>query len=158
MSASTQPVQTRYLRYLGAVLAVIVALVHFMHPRLGFQRLLLYVEVGTLFDPRPLLFTLSALAIFGGMLLAYNEVYVRAVYVAGIALMLVFLVGYGAWHTVLEHGGFWPHLPAHAHEDRGFIEIMIAHLRADRWAVVSKFAEVTLVVILAALLILDSER
>lgn len=150
-------IDVRSLRMFGGVLALIVALLHFLHPQLGFQRLILHFELGTLFDPRPLVFTLAAIAIAIGIIFVYNDFLVRPIYVLGILLMLIFIIGYGAWHTVLDHGGFWPHIPAHGHPDQGFIEIIGNHLQADRWALTSKVAELALLVVLVVLTAVDRE-
>ncbi len=138
------------LRYLAAVLAVAVAAVHLLHPRLGAPRLVMFLEIGTLFDPRPLAFTLAGFLIVFGIVLAYQGLFVRAVYLGGIALMLVFLFGYVAWHTVLDHGAFWPHIQAHGH-DTGVIETVWVHLVSDTYATVSKPLEVALLAVLVAL-------
>lgn len=139
------------LRYLGAILAVIVAGIHILHPQLGGPRLLLHLQAGTLFDPRPLAFVLSGFLIVFGILLVYNGLFVRQIYLAGIGLMLVFLLGYVAWHTALDHGGFWPHIPAHGHDDIGVIEAVWLHLSSDATAAVSKLHELALLVVLAVL-------
>ena len=114
----------------------------------------MFLEIGTLFDPRPLPFTLFGFAIVFGVVLAYQGLFVRAVYLGGIALMLVFLLGYVAWHTVLDHGAFWPHIEAHGH-DTGVFETVWVHLVSDTHPMASKLLEVALLAVLAALYRLD---
>ena len=143
------------LRYLGAILAAAVAAIHLLHPRLGAPRLMMHLQIGTLFDPRPLAFTLSAFLMVFGVLLVYHGVWVRQVYLLGIALLVVHLVGYVAWHTVLDHGGFWPHIHAHGHGDAGVVETVWIHLVDDTVAMVSKLLEMALIVVLAGLYRLD---
>lgn len=143
------------LRYIAAVLAIAVAAVHLLHPRLGAPRLVMFLEFGTLLDPRPLAFTLAGFFIVFGIVLVYQGLFVRAVYLGGIALMLVFVFGYVAWHTVLNHGGFWPHIHAHGH-DGGVVETVWIHLVSDTYAMVSKLLEAALLAVLVALYRLDS--
>lgn len=140
------------LRRAAGLLAVGVAVIHLFHPRLGFPRLVMHLQLGTLFDPRPLLFTVVGFAILAGTLLAYNGVLVRPIYLAGIGTMVVLLVGYVAWHTVLDHGAFWPHIPAgHSHDDAGVVYVVLTHLAADSIALVSKLLEFALLVVLGVL-------
>ncbi|APX95983.1 hypothetical protein SAMN05421809_0080 [Natronorubrum daqingense] len=142
------------LRALTGGVAVAVAGLHLFHPTLGLPRLLEYVQLGTLYDPRPLLFTLSGLAIFVGIVLVatdFVDVPNRHLYALGIGLVLAYLIGYVAWHTVLEHGAFWPHIEAHGHHDQGVLETVVAHLLDDVHALASKTTEVVLLVLLVVL-------
>ncbi|WP_254864116.1 hypothetical protein [Halovivax gelatinilyticus] len=145
------------LRPVAAGVALVVAIAHLFHPTLGFPRLVEHLRLGTLYDPRPMLFTLSAVAIVAGVLLAYNGVRRQPLYVGGIVLIVAYLAGYGAWHTVLEHGGFWPHIEAHGHHDMGHAAVVVDHLLDDAWALVSKVVEAALLVLLVALLAIDDE-
>lgn len=145
------------LRLLGAALAFLVAGIHVLHPQLGFPRLVRHITIGTLFDPRPLAFTLSGVAIVVGVLLVYNRVAKRPIYLLGMGLMVTYIVGYVAWHTVLGHGAFWPHQPAIYYEDMGFLEIVLGHLVAEPIAAASKLLELSLLVVLAALYRLDRD-
>ena len=147
----------RAIRYAAGTLAFVVAVLHLFHPQYGFTRLVQYVQVGTLFDPRPLVFTLSGLAIVAGVLLVFNGVTKRPVYLAGIALMVTYLVGYGAWHTVLEHGGFWPYIEPYGHHEMGTIAVIVDHLRHDWLALASKLAELALLALLVVLYRFDRE-
>lgn len=154
--ASLRGYPIRYVRYAAAVLAAVVAGVHLLHPQLGGPRLLVHLQVGTLFDPRPIAFVLSAFLILFGIMLVYNRVLVRLVYVGGIVLMLTYLFGYAAWHTVLEHGAFWPHIEAHGHHDAGVFEIIWIHLVDDTIAMASKLLEAALLVLLVVLYRVES--
>lgn len=146
----------RRLRPAAAVLAAAVAAIHLFHPQLGAPRLVVYLRLGTLFDPRPLLFTVSAFLVVFGVLLVYHDLYVRAVYLSGAGLMLTYLLGYGVWHTALDHGAFWPHLPSQGHTDIGVLETVAVHLAADAVAAVSALLEFGLFVLLVALYRVES--
>ena len=149
--------QIRILRVCAGALAVLVAWLHLLHPEYGYDQLLRYVEFGTLFDPRPPLFVLSGLAILAGVVLVLTDVSKRPVYLFGTALIGTYLLGYVAWHTVLDHGAFWPHIEPHHHETAGLVESMVDHLQADTIALVSKAAEVVLLLLLLALSVTDTE-
>lgn len=143
------------LRGTAGLFALLVAWTHLLHPRLGFSRFLLYLEVGTLYDPRPPLFILVSVAIMVGLVLGVLGIRRRALYAGGIVVTLALIVGYVAWHTVLSHGAFWPHIEAHAHHDVGIMENIAQHLLNDRIALVSKLAEVGTLVLLVVLLLVD---
>ncbi|RQG90679.1 hypothetical protein [Natrarchaeobius chitinivorans] len=157
ISRSLDEHHTRFLRVCAGGLAVLVAWLHLLHPEYGYEHLLRYIEYGTVYDPRPPLFVGSGLAIFAGIVLAFKGVGKRRVYLLGIALMGVYLLGYVAWHTVLDHGAFWPHIDPHHHDDVGLVESMVAHLQADTIAMVSKTAETVLLFLLAVLYGTDVE-
>ena len=156
-SATERPgVGVRELQYGGAILATVVTGIHLLHPQLGAPRLITYLQVGTLFDPRPLAFTVSAFLIVFGMVLVYQGLFVRQVYLLGSVLMVTFILGYVAWHTVLDHGSFWPHIHAHSHHEMGILETMWVHLIGDPVAMVSKAHELALLVVLVVLYRTDS--
>lgn len=140
---------------IAGVLAVLVAGIHLLHPRLGFPRLIDHLRIGTLFDPRPLTFTLAGLAILVGIVLVYHRYRVGEIYLLGMALMVTFLLGYAVWHTVLDHGGFWPHIHGHGHADTGVVETVWVHLAGDTVAAMSKLYEVLLLVLLFVLYRVD---
>ena len=144
------------LRYVAGGLAIVVAMIHLLHPRLGAPRLLVHIQQGILFDPRPLVFTISGFLMIVGILLVYQGVFVRQVYVAGVLLMLSFLFGYAAWHTVLDHGAFWPHIHGHGH-DTGVVETIRIHLVDDTVALVSKLLEAILLAALVVLYRMDTD-
>ena len=145
------------LRIAAGALAIFVGWVHVLHPDYGYTQLLLYVEFGTVYDPRPPLFVLSGLAIFVGVVLLIYDRSKRHLYLLGILLMVTYIVGYVSWHTVLDHGAFWPYIEAHHHHEVGVIESMVDHLRADTIAMVSKLAELLLLVLLGLLYRFDTD-
>lgn len=132
-------------------LALLVAVIHIFHPRLGFPRLVQHIQLGTLYDPRPLVFTISGLAIIVGVLLVFNGIARKRVYLLGIALMVTYLAGYIGWHTVLDHGAFWPYIEYHGHSEAGLLETIAAHLLDGPRELTSKAAEFTLLVLLLVL-------
>lgn len=141
----------RYLRRTAGLLGVVVAGIHMLHPQYGIPRLVQYLVVGVYADPRPFAFTLAGFFIFAGIGLGYFGLFDRAVYLGGIALCLTFLGGFAVWHTVLDHGVFWPHIESHGHTHADPITVILQHLAADTTALVSKLAEATLAIVLAAL-------
>ena len=157
VSKSFDDRHVRFLRVCAGALAILVAWLHLLHPEYGYEQLLHYIEFGIVYDPRPPLFVLSGLAIFAGVVLVFRDVAKRPVNLLGIALVGTYLLGYVAWHTVLDHGAFWPHIEPHHHEDGGLVESMIAHLRADTIAMVSKTAEFVLLILLTVLYVVDSD-
>ena len=146
------------LRVVAVVLAVVVAGVHLLHPSQGGVALLVFARVGYLGDPRPLLFTLGTFALVFGVIAGALGVERRPLYVGGIAVTLSFLVGFLAWHTVLDHGGFWPSLQPNDHPDRHALVVAADHLRRDGLLLAAKLAELALLAALAVLYRLDSAR
>jgi hypothetical protein len=144
---------TRRLQYLGAALAILVALLHLLDPNHGMLELfaLLYTNPQLLvYDPRPAAFVLSATALLVGVSLSRNAPNRRPYYVAGIALALTYVVGYLAWHLT-GHGGFLPGREPLLHGVSP-VENVVRHLTGDPWAAVSMASELTLVAVLVALL------
>ncbi len=138
----------RTLRRAAAGLAVLVAAIHLYW---AMPVLLRQLQAGLIHDPRPIAFVIASAAIVAGVTLTALGAERRPFYLGGIALMAVFLVGYAAWHTVLDHGAFWPGRPAYHHHDQGFITIMVTHLADDPIALVSKTAELALLTLLGVL-------
>lgn len=148
MSAGAEQASDRKLRRLAGVLAVVVAGIHlYWALPVAAQQL----QFGILHDPRPAAFLLATMAMLMGGLLVVQGFDPLPVYIGGILLMLVFLVGYGAWHTVLDHGAFWPGRHAHGHADQGPIQLILTHLRGDSLALASKLAEAALLAVLSVL-------
>lgn len=141
---------TQHLLPITAGLAVLVGGLHFFHPTHGFPRLLQYLQFWVAPDPRPFAFTLSGIAIFAGIGLTVADVHRKKLYALGIGMMLTFLLGYGAWHTVLGHGTFWPGIESNAHADESPLVTISAHLLNDGYALLSKLSELAL---LAALVV-----
>lgn len=101
------------------------------------------------------MFTLACFLIALGIVLVYQGILVREVYLLGICLMIVFIVGYAAWHSVLAHGDFWPYIESHGHKDLGPVELFVAHALTDTVGIVSKVLEMLLGVVLSMFYILD---
>lgn len=142
------------LRVVAGLLALFVAVVHLLHPSQGGVALFVYAKAGYLGDPRPLAFTLGAFALVSGVLLGYNGFVGRRLYLGGLAVTLVFLVGFLFWHTLLDHGAFWPHLEPNAHGGNPLV-VAAQHLLDDPLALASKLGEVALLGCLVVLLWVD---
>lgn len=147
--------QVGRLRVAAALLAVVVAGIHLLHPSQGGAALLVFARVGYLGDPRPLLFTLGAFALLFGVIAGVQGIDRRPLYLGGIAVTLAFLLGFLAWHTLLDHGGFWPHLEANEHPDRNALLVAVDHLRRDALLLAAKLAEVGLLGALTVLYRVD---
>lgn len=144
----------RRLRYLGAALAYLLAVLYLFHPTLGAPALVVYVEAGTpLVDPRPAAFVLSAVALLVGVKLVLLGVARRPIYLLGVALLVAHLGGYVLWHAT-GHGGFLPWREVRAH-DAGALALVASHLAGDGWALVAKFAEAALLSVLVVLFAID---
>ena len=140
------------LRYAGAALAYLVALVHLFHPTHGFARLvtLLVADASLLVaDPRPLAFVLSGFAIVAGVNLLLFDVPRRPVYALGAGLVATYVVGYFAWH-LSGHGGV---LPGREPLFHGLAphEAVLDHLTSDPWAAAAVGSELLLLAVLALL-------
>jgi len=141
------------LGVIGAGLAYLVAGIHLFHPQYGFLRLARLLSTGNpsllVYDPRPMAFVLSALAILLGIKLAIADVRRNAVYLVGLVLTATYFVGYFAWHLT-GHGGF---LPGRAPLYHGMhpIEAVVSHLANYPLAAAAKLAEAALFVVLAVL-------
>lgn len=142
------------LRQVAGGLALFTAVVHLLHPSQGGAALLVYADVGYLGDPRPLAFTLAAFALISGVLLGYNGFAGRPLYLGGVAVTGLFLGGFVAWHTLLDHGAFWPHLEPNAHGGNPLV-VAVQHLLDDPLVLASKLAELALLACLLVLLRVD---
>lgn len=143
------------LRRGAALLAVAIAGIHLFHPTFGVLRLIQYAQLGTLYHPLPLVFTVIGFLIVFGIVLVYQGLLVRTVYLAGIVTMVGLVVGYGLWHAGLDHGAFWPHIDAHGHPDTSPVSLLLAHIRSDALGVLSKVLELTLLAVLSVLYALE---
>lgn len=149
-----------HLRYLAAGLAYLVAAVHIFHPKRGFPRLAKILMLNDpmqhlIYDPRPLLFVLSGIAILIGIKLVLFGFPRKPIYAMGMALMAVYFMGYFAWH-LSGHGGF---LPVREPLYHGLhpVEATVSHLRGYAWARWSKIAEAILFIVLAVLFSRETE-
>lgn len=143
------------LRLIAGALAVVVAGLHAYWALPDMARQL---SVWQFPDPRPAAFLLVTMAMMMGLALAVQGFDPLPIYVGGAGIMVTFLGGYVAWHTVLEHGAFWPGRHAHGHHDAGAVEVVIDHLAADAFALVSKVTELALLVVLVALIAIEIRR
>ena len=102
----------RKLRFLALQVVGAVAAIHFV---VGAAELLRFAAGGLLGEyltggqalsqPEPLLFTLSALALLGGVVaVGIGRLDHRRAYLLGAGLMGTYIVGWLAWHSVLSHG------------------------------------------------------
>ena len=102
----------RKLRFLALQVVGAVAAIHFV---VGAAELLRFAAGGLLGEyltggqalsqPEPLLFTLSALALLGGVVaVGVGRLDHRRAYLLGAGLMGTYIVGWLAWHSVLSHG------------------------------------------------------
>lgn len=154
-NTTTEPrLSTRQLEYIGVALAYIVAALHLFHPRRGFPRLILILGLDEptkhlLYDPRPVAFVISALAILIGVKLVLFGLPRKPIYAAGMALMVTYIIGYIAWHLT-GHGGFLPGREPLYHGLHP-VEALIEHLIEYPIARASKIAEALLFAVLALL-------
>lgn len=141
----------RRLQFVTAGLALVVAGMHVLHPTQGGHALMAYAMVGQLGDPRPLLFVIGSFALLFGIMLGFNGFDGKPLYLGGIVVSLAFFLGYGVWHTVLDHGAFWPHIEGHGHHSGNALVVVFEHLLSDSLALASSIAELALLGCLAAL-------
>lgn len=168
----------RKLRFVALQVVGAVAVIHLVA---GVAELARFADAGllgayvtsdqVLSQPEPLLFTVSALAILAGVLavgLGYLDY--RRAYALGIAVMGVYLLGWLAWHSMLDHGLVGGgEQAAEDHTHAGLVEIVSTHyleptvgifVGADQpgqvtLAVISKTLEAVAVAVLVALYLLD---
>ncbi|MFB6206227.1 MAG: hypothetical protein ABEJ05_06860 [Haloglomus sp.] len=105
------PSRARKLRFLAVQLVGAVAVIHLV---VGLTELIEILVNGLLVTyltefvferPRTLLFTVSGVAILGGLVAAARgRLELRRAYLLGAAMLATYLVGWLAWHTVLDHG------------------------------------------------------
>ena len=126
----------RKLRFLTLQVVGAVAVVHIV---VGVAELVRFASGGLLVEyltggqvvsqPEPWLFALSGLAILGGVL-AVGLGYLghRRAYLLGAAAMVTFLVGWLAWHSVLDHalGGGGP-ATTDGQTHRGLLDVVASH-------------------------------
>lgn len=137
------------LRYAAGLLAVAVAGIHLYW---AFPRLVTQIQAGIVPDPRPVLFIGSGVAILLGIAQILDGRDPRRIYLAGIGLMVAYLVGYVGWHTFSGHGGFfWPWGPEPITHPEPLSHVITEHLLADPLALASKLLELTLAGLLAVL-------
>lgn len=139
----------------AAHLALVVALVHLS---LGMLNWIRWLGTGHLVpaDVRWPLFVISGVAMLVAMPFATSDRLRRPLYAGGIGLMVVYVVGYFAWHAAghrpLLFGG-----PGHHHDTLTF-EFLLDHLFAGAVEFLAIATEVALALVLAYLLLTDSRR
>lgn len=157
------------LHLLAAGLASITALIHLY---LGLTEVIRYVTTGHTLKLLSILFALSALAIIAGMLAFSRGAPRQPIYLLGMLLMVVYLVRYADWHVFgtadsllgLEDAGH-DHANGHDHarepteeEDESTLQSPIANLTVDPFALVSKTAEILLLLLLSVLYYVGMDR
>lgn len=105
------PSGVRKLRFLAVQLVGAVAVVHLVVGLTGLVEILVngllatYLTEFVFERPRTLLFTVSGVGILVGLVAtARGHLDRRRAYLLGVAMMATYLVGWLAWHTVLNHG------------------------------------------------------
>jgi len=141
------------LLYAGMGLTYIVAAIHLFHPSSGFPRLVEIALIGRpgliASDPRPLVFVVSAVLLIVGANLVLANRWRRPLYLAGIAVVATYFLGYFLWHFT-GHGGFLPGREPLYH-GLSPLENVVSHLTTDVLAAVSKVLEVALLAVLVTL-------
>ena len=124
----------RKLRFLTLQVVGAVAVIHLVVGAAELVRfaagglLVAYLTSGQVVSqPEPWLFTLSGLAVLGGVL-AVGLGYIdhRRAYLLGAAAMVTFLVGWLAWHSVLGHGVGGPGT-TDEQTHRGLLDVVASH-------------------------------
>ncbi len=158
--------QRTRIELLAGVIALAIAAIHLYW---GIPRFTAQATVGSYTDPRPLAFVLSGHAIALAITLVLLGVITPSrLYLLGIALMLLHLVGYGAWHTVLSHGVVDPTATGHSHVQEPTSSILseilwnlsnvLEHVVNSPLAFVSKTLELTELGLLGYLYTQTSQR
>jgi|GEM_PF-1413794 len=139
-------------RWVDLAALQLAGLVVAVHLAWGLDRLAGQLRHGVYVDPRPLAFVLSSMAVIAGV--AYVALGGRRVpvYALGIALMLVYVFGYWAWHLVGHVPAMpWVETQTDPHPGWGPVETLVRHLAADPLALFSKVVELGLALVLGVL-------
>jgi hypothetical protein len=121
-SGQTEETATRLLRIVGVQLAVVSAAIHLWW---GLPRALVYLRVGTVADPRPYLFVVSAVAVVVGVAWLYAGGPRRKLYALGASVMALYAVGYVWWHLG-GHGGAIPGVQGYGHPDLSNLGVLLS--------------------------------
>lgn len=137
----------RGLQFLSLQVVGAVAVIHFVVAteqlvRFAANGLLgAYLTGMVLAHPRALLFAVSSVAIGAGVVATARGVLPRRrAYQLGIAVLVTYLVGWVAWHTVLDHGvalSGGPTTEGDAHTHGGLLGTLYSHYVEPIWAVVT---------------------
>lgn len=127
----------RKLRFLALQLVGAVAVIHLA---VGSAKLVELAANGLLVEylteqvftfPRTALFTVSSVAAFAGIVAAARgRLQLRHAYELGVLLLATYLLGWVAWHTVLNHGaaiGAAPGAESGAHTHGGLVGTLVSH-------------------------------
>jgi hypothetical protein len=137
----------------AAHLVIIVAVIHLSMGLLEWFR---YAQIGLLIPPdlRWPLFVVSGFALIAGLFIAAQGRHRRPLYVGGILLMAVYVVGYFGWHL----GGHRAKLLFGAGTDHHgpLVPFLLDHLFAGPVEFLAIVTEVALAVLLVYLLVRDS--
>lgn len=127
--------RVRTLRFLALQVVGAVAVIHLV---VGGETLVQVLSRGLLgayltefvaVDPRPLLFVVSGLATFAGIVaVARGRLDYRRAYGLGIALLAGYVIGWVAWHTILDHGLALGGVPTpDGHDHGGLVATLRSH-------------------------------
>lgn len=150
-------VSETYRRRAAGALALVTAGIHLYW---GIPRFTAYAAVGVMPDPRPLAFVLSGHAIAVALtLVLLGTIQARRLYLPAIVLMMVHILSYVAWHTVLAHGvGATDPGAADDHGHLTLVSIgplVLEHLLNEPIALISKTAEVGVILLVVGLYLAD---
>jgi len=142
------------IHVVAAHLAVLVAVIHLA---LGASNWLTYLSAGILFPPdlRWPLFVVSGLALVGGLLAAVAGAERRPLYLGGIALMVVYVVGYFAWHASGHRPLFF--VGPGSHHGGSTLSSLVAHAFAGPVETLALASETALAGVLGHLLYRDRQ-
>lgn len=115
----------RLLRIIGVQFGLAAVGLHFIW---GLPRALVYIETGTLADPRPYLFVISGVAVTLALLGLYmvpEYFSERRVFAFAAATMVVWIGGYVWWHLG-GHGGAIPGVQGYGHPTLSNVGILFS--------------------------------
>ncbi|MFC6797312.1 hypothetical protein ACFQH3_11630 [Haladaptatus sp. GCM10025707] len=137
----------RVLEFIAAQLVLISAGIHLF---LGVPRVLIYtrpsavsyyLNSGAFPDPRPFLFTVSAIVVLAGLYALFNGLVARKkLYLLGIAMMVTYIGSWVFWHTVINHGQAFLAAGGHTHGG-GILTTVVQHLVEVPLDAASKLSE-----------------
>lgn len=142
---------TTYLRIVAIQLALVVAAIHVFR---GLPDLLVYLNAGTMPDPRPAIFVVSSVALLLATLGLLAPVPQRPLYAFILLVSVAYALGYVQWH-IGGHGSVIPGFQGYGEHTAHPVETVVSHLLDDPLALVSMIAELLLAGVLGILLIGD---
>jgi len=120
-----ESIARRLVRIIGVQFGLVAVGLHFMW---GLPRALIYVDTGTIADPRPYLFVLSGVAVTLALLGLYMvpEYFPeREVFAFTAVMMTVWIGGYVWWHLG-GHGGAIPGVDGYGHPSLSNVELLLS--------------------------------